>query len=75
MPGKDSMKLFLLVRHPVLSERIAENVKVRRTGITEDVLKTYITNLQSTIEGIFHPKIFTTSTKPISQTTQGEKRQ
>ena len=51
IPGKDWANAFVQ-RHPELSERLAENVKLARAEVNEKTLRDYITHLGKTIEGI-----------------------
>jgi len=56
-PGKDWLSGFLR-RHPVLSSRVAENVKIVKAAVSETMLRNYITHLEKTIEGIPSSNIY-----------------
>ena len=51
LPGKDWLYGFLR-RHPVLSSRLATNIKIVRAAVSEDVIRAYVGNLSKTIAGI-----------------------
>lgn len=57
IPGKDWAYSFIQ-RHPALSERLAENVKLVRAEVNESTLRNYISRLSKTVEGIPPENIF-----------------
>jgi len=51
IPGVDWANLFLM-RHPIVSARTAENVKLLRASITKETLEEYIKNLEKTVRDV-----------------------
>lgn len=51
IPGRDWVRLFLQ-RHPNVSQRVAENVKLVRAGVNEETLRNYSAQLEKSLEGI-----------------------
>lgn len=57
IPGRDWVYGFIR-RHPNLSQRIAENVKLARAEVTVDTLEKYITHLEKSIKDIPQENIY-----------------
>ncbi len=51
IPGKDWVCNFL-THHPDIRTRTAENIKLSRAAVTEEILTKYIQNLTKTMEGV-----------------------